>query len=1012
MKRLHLLIFLCSMLVSAVSSAQFRVVSSSIANGAINIGTRDTISLTFSSAIDTTRVISIRPVNRFIRYALSPADTLQHAIASVSTDLKTVRIPLSLYPNREYLFAMYGAFSAIGDSVAVPFFVKFSTGSLISTRTVSGTVTLTGGSPVNSVVLLVPEHRFKEEMYLEPLEYPVAATLVTDPNGTFQINYVAPGRYYAIGVKDLNGNGRWRIFDGDAHGAYDPNADLIPDTLLVHVGQDRSGIAIGLSPLDITTTDSSASRAAARAQTWSADAKLLAVHAPDTVDNTGRAHGWVYTYYSAQRNAVRRIAYSGARLLYVFQRYPMPHELNFRELPANWVSSAVALEKAGLAGGTAFRASHTNSFITAGVYGGGTSGAVVDKPVWIVIYSHVTPLGVKPDIKAIILDAATGDTIGVAKTTAQQAVDLTAARATRWASDARLISVGSSGAPDSGRFAGWLVWYYSGSLRRSNVMTVTGNDTSKIFERAYPDSSFHPRPSIQAGWIDSRTALDSATAFWQFLATRTEVTLSMFLKSEITQFPQDTLSYWYISYTGKDSLGRPGFGFVRIRAVPGVSTTRVSSLAFELKPTADSIAALWSSDAKLVRIHSLRGYTVDSTGKSPAWEYFYRADTKPSILHIKVASRTSFFSREERLPVNAPLHFAPLPPADSLVNSNVAVSVADDYVDSVLGFDYRQQLPLNQVGAALENVRINRDSAKAIWVILYPYSSATANRNVLVAIDARTGVVLNRAVKTTERTPFQTALVAAKEWSADAVFRYAKADSVDSTGLVQSWLFGFYSQSKALALFIEVTAGNTVTDMYESTSLPPRFAAADSIRNWLESNIAILRADSVLGRSLRLQNRLARAMAELVRLGVPGGSSPGNSFRIGAASDAWLITYYTTDGQTLTLTIGETGEVTSVEERLIVPASFDLEQNYPNPFNPTTTIRFALPVASRVKLEIYNILGQKITTLLDEERTAGIHPVQWRGNVASGVYFYRLEATPINDPQNRFVQLRKMVLIR
>jgi len=79
-----------------------------------------------------------------------------------------------------------------------------------------------------------------------------------------------------------------------------------------------------------------------------------------------------------------------------------------------------------------------------------------------------------------------------------------------------------------------------------------------------------------------------------------------------------------------------------------------------------------------------------------------------------------------------------------------------------------------------------------------------------------------------------------------------------------------------------------------------------------------------------------------------------------------------------------------------LPGSFELGQNYPNPFNSSTIIQFALPSASRVQLDIYNILGQKVKTLVDQELPAGLMSVTWDGrnetgnNVASGVYFYRM----------------------
>lgn len=89
-----------------------------------------------------------------------------------------------------------------------------------------------------------------------------------------------------------------------------------------------------------------------------------------------------------------------------------------------------------------------------------------------------------------------------------------------------------------------------------------------------------------------------------------------------------------------------------------------------------------------------------------------------------------------------------------------------------------------------------------------------------------------------------------------------------------------------------------------------------------------------------------------------------------------------------------------------IPLKYDLSQNYPNPFNPTTTIRYGLPQRSGVTLSVFNNLGQKISTLVNGTQAAGNHEVRFDGsNLASGVYFYRLEA-------GSFVQTRKLLLLR
>ena len=88
------------------------------------------------------------------------------------------------------------------------------------------------------------------------------------------------------------------------------------------------------------------------------------------------------------------------------------------------------------------------------------------------------------------------------------------------------------------------------------------------------------------------------------------------------------------------------------------------------------------------------------------------------------------------------------------------------------------------------------------------------------------------------------------------------------------------------------------------------------------------------------------------------------------------------------------------------PKEFKLEQNYPNPFNPTTTIQFAVPSVSDVKLEVFNILGQKVATLVNRRMEAGVHTVNFNAtNLSSGVYFYRLQS-------GSFVQTKKMMLVK
>ncbi|GEM_PF-5136872 len=106
--------------------------------------------------------------------------------------------------------------------------------------------------------------------------------------------------------------------------------------------------------------------------------------------------------------------------------------------------------------------------------------------------------------------------------------------------------------------------------------------------------------------------------------------------------------------------------------------------------------------------------------------------------------------------------------------------------------------------------------------------------------------------------------------------------------------------------------------------------------------------------------------------------------------------------------------LTSIYTTTILPKEYALSQNYPNPFNPSTTIRYALPTRSYVKLEILNLLGQRIAELVNGEFEAGYHQVEWQpsSGVATGIYFYRIEAVGVDNPQNRFVETKKMLILR
>jgi len=95
-----------------------------------------------------------------------------------------------------------------------------------------------------------------------------------------------------------------------------------------------------------------------------------------------------------------------------------------------------------------------------------------------------------------------------------------------------------------------------------------------------------------------------------------------------------------------------------------------------------------------------------------------------------------------------------------------------------------------------------------------------------------------------------------------------------------------------------------------------------------------------------------------------------------------------------------------------IPAVYSLSHNYPNPFNPSTTIEYGLPSDSKVRLTVFDVLGRNVATLYDGEQAAGFQRVRWNAPVSTGVYFYRIEATSTQNPERKFVQVMKMLLIK
>ena len=143
-----------------------------------------------------------------------------------------------------------------------------------------------------------------------------------------------------------------------------------------------------------------------------------------------------------------------------------------------------------------------------------------------------------------------------------------------------------------------------------------------------------------------------------------------------------------------------------------------------------------------------------------------------------------------------------------------------------------------------------------------------------------------------------------------------------------------------------------------------------------------------------------------------------NSFTSGApSSDPWVYEFkFTTVGNfgyfcEVHVGSGMTGVIivenaTSVNNDEITVEDFELKQNYPNPFNPSTKISFVIPTGGLVSLKVFNVLGNEIATLLNDQLFAGAHTVLFNADgLSSGIYFYALTV-------NGFTKTKEMVLLK
>ncbi len=216
----------------------------------------------------------------------------------------------------------------------------------------------------------------------------------------------------------------------------------------------------------------------------------------------------------------------------------------------------------------------------------------------------------------------------------------------------------------------------------------------------------------------------------------------------------------------------------------------------------------------------------------------------------------------------------------------------------------------------------------------------------------------------------------------DVQFDNTKLTYVDATGWAFGSADGYNRSANNNTSFIRLAiTGGGVNENNDGTAAG--FDVAGTYTTWVHLNFTIAAASGPLTLTIA-------PGSNAISLYTNHGNNPNTGVLV---------------SQQLAPAVSVTGP-TSVAYRPGIPATFVVEQNYPNPFNPSTTIDFALPRQEHVRLEVYDILGRKVATLVDESRPAGYYAEKFDGaGLASGIYFYRMSTSEVTF-------LKKMLMIK
>jgi len=905
----------------------------------------------------------------------------------------------------------------------MPYLPTFTTGSSLPSATVAGTVAFLGADVTGTAVLL-----FNAPLFGEEEAETESATIVQTVTGNYTINYVPPGTYWPVAVKDfyITASGELEPNVGGGVGFYDPDVNGMPDSIVVSAGQQVTGIDILLFSLAPVTARHNYPITADSAQSWATDAMLVQLGTQD-ISLAGEAMLWMYAFYSPTLAAYRAWVTMGT-LVMPMEMDELPEDAT--ALPADWSDSDVVADSAEAHGGSDFRAQYPDASIQAFLGNMELPGSQLssEKPqkasksflshrprteflltsfprhegkpnfslqknlgfqssraVWGFFYFSETT----GQQMFLLFDAVTVEYIEIpqpAETTARFNLATADQAAQTWAADAELILVGThqSNLRPEGEAEMWFYIYYSASQDSEQVFILSNGmllAQGPIWE---PPS----KVKLPDEWLDSDVAIDTAEVHGgsQYRATNQDVWVNGGVARGLLP-DQPERAVWQFSYSSRTADPLTIF----IDAVTGKVVQPPQPVATTAKfnlDAANQTAQTWAADAELVWAATHQS-SLSPEGKAEMWFYAYYSASLDSGHAFFFSNATLLAQMGGDLPYKAAL-----PP--QWIDSDTAITTAEAYG----GSQYRVTNQDVWVDGGVSYGFLQGQPDRAVWQ--FHYTSSTADP-LTIYIDAVTGEFIEPFKPTTALINLNAANQAAGAWAADAVLVAVGAtESLPPSGESVSWAFNYYSATKDSARNFYLINGWVINQEPVPLELVTSQEALPS--GWIDSNEAIDTAEVNGGSQFRTNYPDAVVIA-LLSLNVVE-AEPSRA--------AWKFNYWSTDSlavMQLFVDALSAEIITGVDSRpqaSSVPQSYALHQNYPNPFstiagsasgrNPETVIEFQLPTASEVEISIFNLQGQKVATLLRDHQTSGAHKIIWNGTdesgrrVASGVYLYQLRS--------------------